>query len=153
MIATNVKRIGRYKGLSPLLDKAIDWILAGGWEALSEGKHEIDGTSLYAIVQRYDSKPIEKCRFETHRNYIDIQMIVSGTEIMEAAEAGSLAVSEPYKPDMEFYSSPAAGGCCSFVCSKGDALVFFPEDAHRPCVAKDGKPEPIHKIVLKVEAV
>jgi YhcH/YjgK/YiaL family protein len=153
MIATNVKHIGKYKGLSPLLDKAFDWVMAGGWEALPEGKHEIEGASLYAIVQRYDSKLAEKCRFETHRRYIDIQMLVSGTEIMEAADPSSLRVSEPYKPDAEFYSSPAAGPCCSFVCSKGDALVFFPEDAHRPCIAKDGRPEPIHKIVLKVEAL
>ncbi len=153
MIATNVKHIGRYKGLSPLLDKAINWVLAGGWEALPEGKHEIEGTSLYAIVQRYDSKPVEKCRFEAHKKYIDIQMIVSGTEIMEGADPGSLTVSEPYKPDVEFYANPKAGSFCSFVCSSGDALIFFPEDAHRPCIAKDGKPEAIHKIVLKVEAL
>jgi len=151
MIATNVKHISRYKGLSSLLDKAIDWVQAGGWEKLPEGKMEIEGTSLYAIVQRYDSKPIEKCRFETHRKYIDIQMIVSGTELMEAVEPASLTVSEPYKPDVEFYASPVAGSSHSFVCTKGDALIFFPEDAHRPCIAKAGKSEPIHKIVLKVE--
>jgi YhcH/YjgK/YiaL family protein len=133
------------------MDKAIDWIQAGGWEKLPDGKMEIDGTSLYAIVQRYDSKPIDKCRFETHKKYIDIQMVVSGTEVMEAMKPELLTVSEPYKPDVEFYASPVAGVCCSVVCSAGDALVFFPEDAHRPSIAKDGKPEPIHKIVLKVE--
>lgn len=153
MIATNIKHIGRYKGLNPLLDKAINWVLAGGWETLPEGKLEIEGTSLYAIVQRYDSKPIEKCRFETHKKYIDIQMMVSGTEIMEGADPESLTVSEPYKPDVEFYANPKAGSSCSFICSKGDALIFFPEDAHRPCIAKDGKSEAIHKIVLKVEAL
>ena len=41
MIATPLENLGRYKTLSPSLAKAIDWLEAGGWESLPEGRHEI----------------------------------------------------------------------------------------------------------------
>lgn len=155
MIATDVKHIVRYMGLGGNLDAAIDWIAAGGWEKLPEGKLEIAGDRVYAIVQRYNSKAIENCRFETHRNYIDIQMLVSGAELMEVRPAEGLKVTEPYKPDVEFYANPASANPAAessheILLTAGAAAILFPEDAHRPCIAVDGKPEAVHKIVLKV---
>jgi len=150
MIVTNLGEIARYRGLGANLDKAIAWIQAGGWESLPDGKLEIESEKVFALVQHYDSRMPENCRFETHRNYIDIQMLVSGTELVEVRPAVGLAVKEPYKPDIEFYAAPEPGSVHSILLSPGTAAILFPEDAHRPCIAKGGLPGPVHKIVLKV---
>lgn len=150
MIATPIENLGRYKALGPNLSKAISWLEAGGWENLPEGRHEIAGTAVYALVSRYDSKGPEDARYETHRDYIDIQVLVSGREIVEARSSEGLAVAVPYKPDIEFYAPPEPDTCHTLLLSPGTALVFFPEDAHRPGLAIKGVPEPIHKVVVKV---
>lgn len=149
MIATPIENLGRYKALGPNLATAISWLEAGGWESLPEGRHEIAGTEVYALVSRYASKAPQEARYETHRDYIDIQLLVSGRETVEARSAVGLSVSVPYKPDIEFYDFPEPGTCHEFLLAPGTALVFFPEDAHRPGLARDGVPEPIHKVVVK----
>ena len=150
MIATNLKNIARYKSLGGNLDVAIDWLLQSDWKNMPEGKHEIDGQRIFAIVQRYPSKAAEACRFEAHRDYIDIQMVISGAELMEVRTREGLAVAEPYKPDIEFYANPEAGEYDTLLLVPGAAAILFPEDAHKPCVAIEGVPIAVHKIVLKV---
>lgn len=132
------------------LAKAIEWLEAGGWEHLSDGKYEILGNQIYALVSHYNSKLPQEARFETHRNYIDIQLVVSGSEFLEVRNAQGLSVSEPYKPDIEFYSTPSARTCHEMLLEPGVALILYPEDAHRPGIAIDGVPKPVHKLVVKV---
>jgi YhcH/YjgK/YiaL family protein len=150
MIATPLGNLGRYRTLSPRLAKAISWLETGGWEKLPEGRHEIAGTEVYALVSRYTSKAPEEARYETHRDYIDIQLVVSGRETVEARSSEGLEVSVPYKPDIEFFAFPEPGTCHEFLLAPGTALIFFPEDAHRPGLARGGVKEPIHKVVVKV---
>lgn len=150
MITTELKNFARYKGLCHNLDLAIDWLLAGGWEKLPEGKHEIAGENVFALVQRYDTKPHANCRFEAHRLYVDIQMVVAGKELMEVRPAEGLQITEPYKPDIEFYATPEPGSANAILMRPGMAAVLFPEDVHRPCMALGGKSEAVQKIVIKV---
>ena len=149
MIAASLKNLDRYKALSPCLSKAIAWIEAGGWDTLPEGRHEIAGPEVYALVSGYESKAPQDARYETHRDYIDLQFVVSGSEIVEARTAEGLEVSVPYKPDIEFYAAPVPGTCHEFLLSPGTVLIFFPEDAHRPGMAIGGGSEPIRKVVVK----
>ena len=51
-------------------------------EKAEVGKYEIDGKNVFASVQEYDTKPENEKRFELHKDYIDVQYIVSGEEIM-----------------------------------------------------------------------
>jgi len=129
---------------------AIDWLLQSDWRSLPEGKHEIDDQRIFAIVQHYPSKAAELCRFEAHRDYIDIQMVISGAELMEVRTREGLAVTEPYKPDIEFYANPEAGEYDTLLLVPGAVAILLPEDAHKPCLAIEGVPIAVHKIVLKV---
>jgi YhcH/YjgK/YiaL family protein len=150
MIAAALKDLGGYRGLNPNLDTAIAWLEAGGWEALPLGRKDIDGEKVYALVQSYKTKQSEAARYESHRSYLDIQMLISGREIIEVTDREKLKVSEPYKPDIEFYETPEPNPCFSMTIVPGEALVLFPEDAHRPCLAADSAPAPVKKLVLKI---
>jgi YhcH/YjgK/YiaL family protein len=150
MIAAKLSDLGMYKAMGSNLAKAIEWLEKGGWETLADGKYEISGSQVFALVSHYDSKLPQAARFETHRNFIDIQLVVSGSEFLEVRDAEGLSVSEPYKPDIEFYATPEVRTCHEMLLEPGVALVLYPKDAHRPGIAIDGIPKPIHKLVVKV---
>ena len=150
MIATTVSDLLRYKGLGENLDRAIDWVLEGSWKTWKEdGKLPIDGDKVFAVFMHYDSKLPQEALFETHRNHIDIQMLLEGEELVEVRKDEALQVAVPYVDDIEMQHVPDDR---SHVCvlKPGSALILFPEDAHRPSMASDGVPRSCHKMVLKV---
>ncbi|MBK7541977.1 MAG: YhcH/YjgK/YiaL family protein [Candidatus Competibacteraceae bacterium] len=44
--------------------------------ALAEGRHELAGDALFALVQDYHTKPQSEGFWEAHRRYTDLQFIV-----------------------------------------------------------------------------
>ncbi|MFC1770208.1 YhcH/YjgK/YiaL family protein, partial [Nitrospirota bacterium] len=47
------------------------------------GKYEIDGENIFAILSTYETSHREERRPEAHREYVDIQILLSGKEIIE----------------------------------------------------------------------
>jgi YhcH/YjgK/YiaL family protein len=115
------------------------------------GKRLIQGDRLFAGVDCYETKSRAAAKLETHRKYVDIQMLLSGEEIIEVFEKQGLTVSVPYNPekDAEFYQVPAKP-CATITLEPGQFAVFLPEDAHMPCLMTGNSPEPVKKVVIKV---
>ncbi len=150
MIAASISDLARYKGLNKNLDTAIDWLLAGGWENFPDGRLDIDGDNVFALFQSYESKKPQDARFETHRDYIDIQLLISGEEHVYVRKVDGLQIVVPYTPDIEFQQVPANPEAHVCLLIPSVALVLFPEDAHRPGVCIDGKQVQCRKLVMKV---
>jgi len=115
------------------------------------GKQLIQGDQLYAGIDSYSTKSRDSAKLETHRKYVDIQLLLSGEEIIEVFPKASLTVSEPYNPDRdaEFYHVPSQASA-RMLLTPGRFLVFFPEDAHMPCLSVGDSPQPVKKVVIKV---
>jgi len=150
MIVTTIDDLKRYRGMSPRLDRAFDWIMEGVWKGLADGKHAIEGEEIYALVQRYETRELSAGKLEAHRKYIDIQMLAGGEELIHVMPAGGLAVMEAYKPDIEFFSMPAGGPVHAVHLKPGAVAVLFPEDAHMPCLRCGKEAAPVTKVVIKV---
>lgn len=150
MITATIGDLSRYKGLGVNLDRAIDWIQQGTWKSHAEdGKLAIDGDRVFALFMSYETKRSSEALFETHRRYIDIQMLLEGIEHVEVADATGLEIAVPYVEDIEFQQVPSDPPH-TVVLRPGVAVVLFPEDAHRPSLAIDDVPKPCRKVVLKV---
>ena len=137
-----------YRHLHPRFALSFDW-LARFDPATPDGRIELDGDSVFALVQSYTTKPAEKNTFETHRERIDIQYIARGTELMLCAPVASLTETTPYNParDATFYADP--GASTQIVCGAGSFALFFPHDGHKGgCTWQT--PGDIRKVVLKV---
>jgi len=104
----------------------------------------------FALEQAYRTKERSNCFFESHRNYIDVQLIVEGEEIMEVVDTRSLHVTIPYdaKSDLTVYADTSLP-TSSLLLRKGDLAIFFPEDAHMPCIQTHGSASVV-KTVVKV---
>lgn len=103
----------------------------------------------YAMEQAYLTKARSAGRFESHLQYIDIQVIVDGAEIMAVTDVKHCSVSENLTPgkDLIFYRDVAEAS--SLHLRVGEAAVFFPADAHMPCLLV-GKPAIVRKTVVKI---
>ena len=150
MIFDNIKNCELYYGSHKNFKSGFDFIKKAVEENLPVGKYELDGKELYASVQEYNSKLPENGKFEGHENYIDIQYVVSGVEVIEVADISKAISNIPYNPekDCEFYEDiPNAHKC---VVGEGDFGVFFAHDIHKPGMALNDS-VPIKKIVVKVK--
>ncbi len=120
---------------------------------LDDGKVILDGNDLFAGIDCYETKPRADAKLETHQRYVDIQVLLSGTECIEIFPKSSLSVSEPYDTarDAEFYNVPETAPV-RMTLKPGQFMVFFPEDAHMPCLNDGNSSKPVQKIVIKLRA-
>ena len=81
MIADKMENASLYRAVLPGVARALE-ILQGAFVHQASGRYEIDGDEMFGIVQRYTTRPLEKCNLETHRKYIDVQYVTSGEEAM-----------------------------------------------------------------------
>jgi len=104
----------------------------------------------FALEQAYLTRPRTEGCWESHRAYIDVQVVVAGEELMEVADVAHLAVAEDFRPakDLIFYR-PFDRGSVLHV-RAGEAVVFFPSDAHLPSLRTGAAAMLVRKTVIKV---
>lgn len=151
MIVDNLKNCGLYCGVNKKFQKAFDFLKKATEEKLPNGRYEIDGDKLFAVIQEYMSRPEEECSFEGHRKYIDIQYITKECEVIDVVDIFGAKEICAYnsEKDVAFFENTAAPSAC--VIKAGEYGIFFPHDIHRPGQGLDVKnPVNIKKIVVKV---
>ncbi len=150
MIASDLKYIDRRLTTTPSLQKALDFLRLHGTHELPEGKVEIDGQKVYAIVQRYETTDIDRPKFEYHKKYIDVQFIASGQEVIGWAPAESITITEAYDADKDAaFGAVETGKWTPVFLQAGQLAVLYPEDGHAPKLAA-GEAAAVMKIVVKV---
>jgi YhcH/YjgK/YiaL family protein len=103
----------------------------------------------FALEQVYQPRLRHEGFFESHRNYIDVQVIVGGEELMEVQEIARLKVSESYLPERDLIKYADSSDASVLRMRAGDVAIFFPEDGHMPSLRWKG-PGLVRKTVVKV---
>ena len=148
MILDRLENIARYRGLSRRMAQAIDLLLAEDWAAREDGRYELDGEAIVAIVQQYTTKPADQGIWEAHRRYIDIQVMFRGTELMGWAPLPTLKITEPYNRERDVMFLEGSGSTLRV--AEGIFSIVHPEDGPKPTLA-DGAPAVVRKVVFKVQ--
>lgn len=114
-----------------------------------DGRIDIDGDRIYALVQGYETRPMGKCRFEAHRRYLDIQYVFEGSEAMGWTAREHMIVEEDYdeEKDVEFFEQPLR--FTSLEVHTGQFAFFHPGDAHEPGI-RLGDTRNVRKVVVKI---
>lgn len=150
MIFDKLKNCKMYYGLNPRFEQAFAFVQKAIDENYNVGRYEIDGKNVYALVQSYDSKQKEDSIFEGHRNYIDIQCVIEGTETMGCMEISNAVVNKEYNPEIDAALYDKSDIATYSIAGKGDFCIFYPHDIHSPGVAWNNIPSKVKKIVVKV---
>jgi YhcH/YjgK/YiaL family protein len=146
MILDVLENAHRYLTLNTGFAKAIAYLSRPDLKALPAEKYEIDGERVYAMVSRDHGREKKDALLETHEKYIDIQLVLAGTDEMGWKPRSSCKrPSGEYDPetDLQFFADEPDAWLSV---ESGSFAIFFPEDAHMPMIS----PGQIHKVVVKV---
>jgi len=148
MVADLISHSDKYKMLHPLFGAAFEFLKRPDLAEIAPGRYVLQGDDLFAIVQDYDTKPVEKGFLEAHRTYIDIQFLVRGTECVGYAPFEGQKEKDPFsvEKDIGFYE----GGFSLCPLKAGSMMILWPEDAHAPCL-DNGSVHAVRKVVVKVK--
>ena len=135
-----------YRGIHPNLDLALEHITPEFLSSLGEERVELKGEEVYCTRFDYETVPEEEAFFEAHRLYLDIHLMLSGSERVELAPPAALT---QFDHQGDFYAYRGEGQH-SVVLSPGSFLVVFPDDAHKIKMQVDG-PSTVSKAVFKVK--
>jgi len=147
MIHDLLENSTNYECLHPLFKQAFDFLKTADLSDLPLGITELDGKNLFINVQEVEGKTPDVARMETHDQYIDIQVPVSGTEFMGwMARKNLKQATGEYnaEKDVCFYADNAE---YMIKAQPSEFVIFFPEDGHQPGIG-DGKWK---KIIVKVK--
>ncbi|WP_297431516.1 YhcH/YjgK/YiaL family protein [Sulfurimonas sp.] len=103
----------------------------------------------FALEQVYYSKEKNECFFESHRQYIDVQFILEGEEIIEVINIDDVNIDVNYNDKMDLLKYKPTLNSSIIKLKKGNVGIFYPKDAHMPCVKLD-KSKKVVKTVIKV---
>jgi len=148
VIATDLAHIEVQLLMTPELIKAVDFLKRTDLPRLPDGRTEIDGDRVFALVQRYETLGPGTPKFEYHRKYIDIQLLVSGVEVICWALADRMEITEPFDEGKDICFG-RANTWTPVRLEAGQLAVFWPSDAHAPKQSA-GAPAAVMKIVVKV---
>jgi len=146
MIFDITGRLTYYESMHHFFTAAAKFLERPDLADLPDGRYEIEGKELYAIVIRAVGTSSDDARLEVHNNYIDIQVVLKGTDSIgwKSRSACKNAVADyDAEKDLQLFTDIPD----TWVqVHSGQLAVFFPEDAHAPMVS----PDLLHKIVVKV---
>lgn len=146
MILDTLENYQLYNNINERIAKGFAFLRKTDLDAIPSGKHDIEGDTIFALVQEYQTKPLNECKLESHKKYIDIQYVIRGEEFMGVTTKNNQKILEQDEDkDYTFYE-----GTTSLVrVSKGMFTIFFPDDLHQPCVQTESAAE-VKKVVIKV---
>ena len=134
--------------LPPLLKNIIGGFCADFEKvcAMADGKYEFDNWFVNITSVMTDHAVNRHTEF--HREFMDVQLILSGEEII-AYDSLNLADEPSFekKPDLFILEKPVLRN--RIVLSKGEFLTFYPGEAHQALCAV-GEPALVKKAVFKI---
>lgn len=147
MILDSLKNSPLYYAVHPRLQRAFELIAAQDWTLAEPGIHELDGRDIYVNVMDCPLKRKSDAKLEVHDAYIDIQVLVRGTEEgfgwSERKDLDRPLGEFSREKDIRLYDDEPQ---TYYTLRPGQFTILFPEDGHAPMVGEGT----VRKIIVKV---
>lgn len=147
------KAAEKYGALHPLFRQAFEYIAEHSAELQQpefNGKHAIKGDDLFVMVGDHRLKPAEETTLEAHDRYIDLQIMLDGSESFGWAQRAACTQQKgafDEANDIVFYDDAPTSTATA---RKGEFVIFFPEDAHAPLMRPVGQHDTSRKAIVKI---
>ncbi|MBR0577468.1 YhcH/YjgK/YiaL family protein [Proteiniclasticum sp. BAD-10] len=145
MIIDKLQNIEKYEMLLPELALALE-AMKPQLEQMEVGNYTFGNG--YFMVQKGEAKPLDVGIFEAHRKFIDIQIVIQGSELLSWNELEDLTLVTPYHDahDVAFYEGKEEH---QMLITPGMFYAVFPTDGHKSVRTLEGI-EHFAKIVVKL---
>lgn len=128
-------------------NKAFAYLRNTNFQDLSEGKYEIDGMDVYALVTTAPPKSADSTPWEAHKNYDDIHYVISGKEKIGIAPLASAKAAGAYNADRDLTYYAAKGNY--HLADPGIFIIITAKEVHQPGIKAD-RDDIIKKLCIKV---
>ena len=149
MIIDTLDNAAKYYNVHLLFQKAFEYIKTQDLKSLEVGKFDISEGLKGAIAEKEGMTAEESAsKFECHDNHIDIQLCITGPEIIgwrPRSKCSSLKGEYNAEKDVLFYNEAPD---MHFTLNDNQFAIFFPEDVHAPMISEGV----VKKMVIKVKA-
>ncbi|EHG7890207.1 MULTISPECIES: N-acetylneuraminate anomerase [Citrobacter] len=138
-------------GLHPVLQQALTLAVAANPQEKTPGRYELQGDNIFMNVMQFATQSPEQKKAELHREYIDIQVLLSGEERILFGMTDSARQCEEMHVEDDYQLCSQIADEQAMVLKPGRFVIFMPGEPHKPgCVVK--APMDIKKVVIKVRA-
>lgn len=130
-------------------EQAFGYLCRTNLDSLPLGRIDLSD-DVYITVSKYQTKEPIDALYEAHKKYIDVQYLISGSEYIGLQRDATLlneVRSYNEENDIAFYTSERGDFRKA---TPENFFIFFPQDAHRPCV-KDTESANVKKLVVKIK--
>jgi len=132
----------------PVWRRCWDWIRE--WSPNRPlGIEKFEGDRFFANLHQYSTKSVEECKWESHQQTIDLQVVLIGGELVDFLPDAPLVQAGDYDAGKERFLYEAADSASRIHLSSGRFAVFWPGEPHRPQVRAPGA-ESVVKVVFKI---
>jgi YhcH/YjgK/YiaL family protein len=147
MIVDKLEHAPQYKNLGERIAKGLEYIQNTDFSAMEAGKYPIQDEDLFAVINEYETKDAKDCVLEAHKKYIDIQYMLTGSELIGTTLLNNQIPSQAYneKDDYVLFKEESS----PVTMNPGMFAIFFPQDLHMPGVKIQG-PLKVKKVIVKV---
>ncbi|MEH7011780.1 YhcH/YjgK/YiaL family protein [Neobacillus niacini] len=144
MIFDRIENLAMYTFSNDHLNEAIKHILS---KPLTES---YTGNSFQKNINQFSTTHVNEKKFEAHKKFIDIHIVIEGKEYIECVNIGSLINMTEYDEEHDIlFGDTNSTSKFSGSLEEGYALICFPQDAHLVGAHIDSVQE-IKKVVFKV---
>lgn len=141
----------KFQDIRQVSETAYQFMLRFQPENYEDGRYDLDN-GVYVNIMTYETKPRKDCVFEAHKNYIDIQYMIHGREIIAVEPVEEMHKYHAVLPydaqnDIELYENNM--DCVDYVIGDGEYLILPCPSAHMPGVCVGGVSK-ARKAVIKI---
>ena len=148
MIFGNMDHVEEFPYLEKGIKECFEYAKTHDLASFEKGSHEIDGDRLFVNIVEYTTTTPEERFWEAHKKYLDVHVMLRGTEQIDLNFIQNMKLNEFVEKD-DFL--PMDGNKnSSVVLTDGDFLICYPNDGHRTADQAGDKPETIKKAIFKV---
>ena len=152
MIFTNMNDEVQNKSLAKDIQLCIEYAKKNENKILSlvHGSYDVEYNDIKMNVGKYFTKSENEKFWESHKKYLDVQIMINGNEKVAISNIRNMEVkSFDSEKDLVILEGEKE---FDVVMKTGDVLVFFPNDVHKPelNISETDNSGSIRKIVTKV---
>lgn len=148
MIYDKIDNLEIYAGISEDIRLGLEWLRDVN-PNIEKGVYELS-PRVKAIVSEYTTKEVNENGYEAHREYIDIQYLLKGSEKICCLPLEYLKETKAYKVEIDaaFYDEENVKPQ-EIVIGNRLFAIFYPQDGHMPGL-NPLEPEEVKKVVIKI---
>lgn len=149
MIYDKIDNLEICAGISEDIRLGLEWLRDADPD-IEKGVYELSHR-VKAIVSEYTTKEVNENGYEAHRDHIDIQYLLKGSEKICCLPLEYLKETKSYNHEIDaaLYEEVSVKPQ-EMVIGNGYFAVFYPQDGHMPCVSIDS-PNRVKKVVVKIK--